>query len=318
MVMTELKFSKITWIDYQAPTKEKLVELAPVIGVPRGMLMSCLDPDYLPYLDTYDDVRFLMLRICEKSAPNRADTIQELTTKIAVFIKGDIIYSFHRLSLEELKRIAERISEKKLALPPAEIHVQYFLNLLFEEVIMSYEKPLLSLEAQNSVFEEKILSPRQSKYFLRDGFAIKRKASAYKKIVKFTTDILNKSVILLHFDSNQYGYLKEKLDRFQFFAEDVFEDIQGLLNLHLAIQSQKTNEASFRTNEIVRVLTVLTIFFLPLNFIAGVFGMNFDIMPLVKSSEGFWVSIVLMAMICIGLLLYTVKKGWLASPRSKD
>lgn len=312
MVVSELHFSKIKWIDHQAPTKDKLIELAPIIGIPRGMLLSCLDPDFLPHLDAYDDVRFLMLRICEKSASNRAATIQDLTTKIAVFIKGNEIYSFHRLPLAELKNISEKMTLKK-----DEVDLQNFLSLIFEEVILSYDKPLLGLASQTDVFEEKILSPKKFKYFLRDGFVIKRKASAYKKVIKFTSEILNKSVVMMHFDSHQYGYLKEKLDRFQFFAEDVFENIQGLLNIYIAIQSQKTNEASFRTNEIVRVLTVLTLFFLPLNFIAGIFGMNFDNMPLIKTSEGFWMSLLIMAMICLGLLGYVVKKGWLTPSKSE-
>jgi magnesium transporter len=54
-----------------------------------------------------------------------------------------------------------------------------------------------------------------------------------------------------------------------------------------------------------------------LNFIAGVYGMNFEQMPLVKSAEGFWVSIGIMIFICVGLLIYVVQKGWL-SPPPKD
>lgn len=314
MLLKETNFSKVKWIDCQAPTKEKLIELAPVIGVPKGMLLSCLDPDFLPHLDHYNDVRFLMLRICEPKASRRSDTIQELTTKIAIFIKGDTIYSFHRLPLDGLKNIEQKIVEKSKTLNSEEISLQYFLSLLFEMVALSYDKPLLDLVSETDIFEEKILSAKKSKNLLKDGFIIKRKASAYKKVVKFTSEILNKLVINLHFDSNQYGYIKEKLDRYQFYGEDAFENIQGLLNLHIAIESQKTNEASFRTNEIVRVLTVATIFFLPLNFIAGIYGMNFEHLPLSKHVDGFWISLSFMALICIGLLTYVVKKGWMVPP----
>lgn len=315
MVVNEVSFSQIKWIDHQAPTKEKLISLAEVIGVPKGMLLSSLDPDFLPHLDTYNDVRFLMLRVCEPKASRSADTIQELTTKIAVFIKEDTIYSFHRLPLQEITNIVAKIEEKKKT--TNDIDLQYFLSQLFEQVALSYDRPLIDLESQMDVFEEKILKSQPSKNPLRDGFLIKRKASAYKKVVKFTTEILNETVDTLNFDHNYYGYIKEKLDRYQFFAEEIFENIQGLLNLHIAIQSQKTNEASFRTNEIVRVLTVLTLFFLPLNFIAGIYGMNFEEMPLVKSANGFWVSIFIMMGICVGLWVYVVRKGWMTPP-SKD
>ena len=102
MTINEVSFSNIKWIDHVAPTKKKLIEMAKVIGVPQGMILNCLNPDFLPHLDSYNDVYFLMLRISESGAPKQADTIQELTTKIALFMKEDTIYSFHRLPLQEI------------------------------------------------------------------------------------------------------------------------------------------------------------------------------------------------------------------------
>ena len=309
MIINEMNFSNMKWIDHTAPTKEKLTETATALGVPEAMLLNCLDPDFLPHLDSYNDVFFLMLRACEPNAFGHADSIQELTTKIAVFIKNDMILSFHRLPLEEINVTTQKISKVQ-----TETGLQYFIQTLTDEIALGYDKPLMELENQTDDFEEKILNKRNSRNLLRDGFVIKRKASAYKKVIKFTSEVINKLVNTLNFDEKKFGFIKEKFDRYQFYSDDVFENIQGLLNLHIAIQSQKTNEASFRTNEIVRVLTVLTIFFLPLNFIAGVYGMNFEHMPLIKHPDGFWISLGFMAVICVGLFIYVVKKGWIAPP----
>lgn len=309
MTINEVKFSNIKWIDHVAPTKEKLVDMAKVIEVPQGMILNCLNPDFLPHLDSYNDVYFLMLRAYEAHAPAQADTVQELTTKMAFFIKPDAIYSFHRLPLNQITITAQKMQEK-----PAIANLQYFIQSIFEQVALSYDKPLLDLEQQTDVFEETILSKKSSKHLLRDGFIIKRKASAYKKVVKFTSEVMSKTITTLNLDPSQFGYIKEKFDRYQFYSDDVFENIQSLLNLHIGIQSQKTNEASFRTSEIMRVLTVLTIFFLPLNFIAGVYGMNFSYLPLAEYHEGFWLAVGLMLVISFGILLYVVKKGWMAPP----
>ena len=309
MTINEVSFSNITWIDHVAPTKKKLIEMSEVIGVPEGMILNCLNPDFLPHLDTYHDVSFLMLRVSEQGSPKMADTIQELTTKIALFIKGDTIFSFHRLLLPEIIAVTQKMQENS-----SSTTIQYFFQTLFEQVALSYATPLIELEHMADQFEENILKAVKSRNLLQDGFILKRKASAYKKVIKFSSEVVSKMVSTLKLDQTHFGYIKEKFDRYQFYSDDVFENSQSLLNLHIGIQSQKTNEASFRTNEIMRVLTVLTMFFLPLNFIAGVYGMNFEVMPLIKEVQGFWISIGFMTIICAILLAYVIRKGWMAPP----
>ncbi len=85
--------------------------------------------------------------------------------------------------------------------------------------------------------------------------------------------------------------VREPLDKHIYYADDIHEEITGLLNLHLALMAQRTNEASFRTNEVMRVLTVFSIFFLPLNFIAGIYGMNFENMPELKAANGYFMTL---------------------------
>ena len=313
MKVNEINFSNLKWLDVQAPHEKKLIEIAKVLGIPSGMILNCLNPDYLPNIDVFGDVYFIMLRVSEPHMKSSADSIQELTTKIAVFIKGNLIYTFHRLPLNEIDHLIQKINENKDD-PSKNDSQSDFIQILMEQVASSYNDPINKLEYETDHFEANILASKKTKNLLKDGFLIKRKASAYKKVIKFTLDTLVKLELKMNIDSNRFGYIKEKLERYQFYADDIFENIQGLLNLYIAIQSQKTNEASFKTNEIVRVLTVLTIFFLPLNFLAGIYGMNFEHMPLLKEYNGFWFALGFMAFICFGLLYYVSRKGWLAPP----
>ncbi len=313
MILTEHISGSLQWYDCTEPSEEILIKTAQKLAVPENIFLNCLDPDYLPYIDIHKDLIFIMLRVCDLSADEKSESIQELTTKIAVFIKNNQIYTFHRLPLHEVTNTIEYFKMHSEQLDSAN-SIQFVLQKLFEQIAESYEQKLIELENNLDRFEEKILTLKNSKFLLKEGFSIKRKASAYKKVIKFTLDVLAKTNLKICPDSHQFNYVKEKFERYQFYADDVFENSQGLLNLHLAIQSQKTNEASYRTNEIVRVLTVLTIFFLPLNFIAGVYGMNFESMPLLKNNNGFWLAIASMGFISVGLLVYVIVKGWLKPP----
>lgn len=297
------------WIDVPSPGAEQYQALASVLGLPQAIIENCLNPDYLPHVESYGSTRFVIMRMPEPSTEAKADTVQELTTKVALFISDNKVYTVHRIAhLQCLSRIAHTMSEVQRVGQAEDMGVNNLIGLLFEEMADGFENPLTQLEASMEKFEENIFNHKRSKALLQEGYYIKRKASAYRKVLKYSLDILAK----LAAKQELWQDSRDKLERNLFYADDVFENTQGLLNLHLSIASQRTNEASFRTNEIMRVLTVLTIFFLPLNFIAGVFGMNFTHIPGLQNEWGFWLSMGLMIVISLALFVYIAVKGWLS------
>lgn len=82
-------------------------------------------------------------------------------------------------------------------------------------------------------------------------------------------------------------------------------DAETAVQMHFSIQSH-------RTNDIMRVLTVLTAVFLPLNLIAGIFGMNFDTIPLLHKADGFWIAMAAMGIIALVLVAVFWRKRYLA------
>jgi magnesium transporter len=84
----------------------------------------------------------------------------------------------------------------------------------------------------------------------------------------------------------------------------------GLVELHLSMLSH-------RTNEVMKVLTIMASIFIPLSFIAGVYGMNFDHMPELHHPRGYALALGLMACIAGGLLLFFRRRGWLGRPRRR-
>jgi magnesium transporter len=103
-------------------------------------------------------------------------------------------------------------------------------------------------------------------------------------------------------------------------SRDVLEHIERVL-AHVRRLEQSAEAAvqmhfsalGHRTNDIMRTLTVLTAIFLPLNLITGVFGMNFDGLPLIHSSRGFWVAFGLMAAVGVGLGGFFWRKRYLGT-----
>lgn len=101
-------------------------------------------------------------------------------------------------------------------------------------------------------------------------------------------------------------------------SRDVQEHIERVLNhvRRLETSSESAVQMHFslqgsRTNAIMRTLTVLTAIFLPLNLITGVFGMNFDALPLIHSSGGFWLAFGLMALVVVTLVWWFRRNRYL-------
>ena len=107
-------------------------------------------------------------------------------------------------------------------------------------------------------------------------------------------------------------------DMLQVRSRDVLEHIERVVHhVRQLEQSAETavqihfNAQSHCTNEIMRTLTVLTAVFLPLNLIAGIFGMNFEFIPLLHRNNGFWLAMAAMALIALGLVLFFWRKRYL-------
>ena len=105
-------------------------------------------------------------------------------------------------------------------------------------------------------------------------------------------------------------------------SRDVLEHIERVLghvrrlesSAESAVQMHFSAQAN-RTNDIMRTLTVLTAVFMPLTFVTGFFGMNFEFLPLIHSGAGFWITTLLMALLAVGLVVFFRRKRYLEQGR---
>ena len=105
-------------------------------------------------------------------------------------------------------------------------------------------------------------------------------------------------------------------------SRDVLEHVERVLSHVRRLESSAESAVQMhfsalghRTNSIMRTLTVLTAIFLPLNLITGIFGMNFDWMPLIHAAGGFWDAALLMGAVALGLWFFFRRKRYLGSSR---
>lgn len=299
----EHKWQSFKWIDIEAPTQQDFLNIAAEFEFPLKPLANCLDPEHLPRAEFFGDVGFFILRHHDKARRDSEGTMQALTTKLVFLVGKDFVLTIHRAPISTVTDFKLKCEFENLTLPE-------FLHSIISKVILSFDISIDELETKTDSIEDRVFSLHR-RNILREGYKIKRKASNYRKVFKFTLDVLLKLKVRPEFPIQDISDLREPLDRLIFYTDNIYEEITGLLNLHLSLMSQKTNEASFKTNEIMRILTVVSIFFLPLNFIAGVYGMNFENIPELKLKHGYFVTLGLMAFIASVIVAWIYRKGWL-------
>lgn len=300
------EFQNFTWVDIESPEPKDLMKIADEYNFPLQYFSNCLEPEHFPKLDFIGQEFLWILRTFDEQAPQAASTIQELSTKLVILWRKDILITIHRANISYIAEKRSKVAFENYE-GPSEL-----LGYFFQKVVQSYDSILTELENRTDEIEDRVYSLKKSR-ILRDGYLVKRKASGLKKILKLTQESCSRLANHRETLWTDFNDHRGELERNVFYADDVLENIHGLTGLHIAILSQKTNEGSYKANEVMRVLTVFSIFFLPLNFIAGIYGMNFHNMPETHWPYGYALILTVMAAISIGIYIWVYKKGWLHS-----
>lgn len=99
----------LKWIDIINPSKEDLRKLAQEYSLPQFTVEDCMDPYHLPKTEKFDHLLFVILRTYDNDSLNDADTVQDLTRKLAIFWNGSFLITLHRKENEFIKLIKKNI-----------------------------------------------------------------------------------------------------------------------------------------------------------------------------------------------------------------
>lgn len=309
----ELEDPPYVWLDLVAPTAEELAAIADRYELQPTSVGDCLDPEHLPKHEAFDRYSFVILRGWDEVAQRAGSTVQELTRKIAVFYRPGCLITIHRSEQPWLgalqARLATQLGEKRGTRDGRDHLTSYLITRLVNGVLDTYLRPLEAVETGLDRFEESVFSgagaPTGSlRRELREIHLLKRQVTLIKRLLWRTMDVIQRMTPPSGRSVTHFRDAYENAESYHFYADEMLEDANTLLNVHLAL-------ASHRTGEVVRILTLFSAFFLPLTFIVGVYGMNFEVMPELRHPWGYPAVLMLMGAVALVIFAWFRRRGWM-------
>jgi magnesium transporter len=289
MKVTEKVFESFKWIDIENPIKEDLEKINKEHGLNYYLIKDSLEKGHLPKYEKNNKIDFFIFRAYTSDIQFQIDEVGEMSNKIAFFLFEDKIITIHRAHFSFLN---------------FELEKQLNLNELFLRIVKSmidtFQKPTIDLANKINEIERTIFLKDHRAIVLEELYFIKSQSRILKKILQITQSVIEQSSQILT-PSPQLQDIKDILLQLHTYNEESVENANQLMTTYLSISDQKNNE-------VVRLLTIFSAFFLPLTFIAGVYGMNFDFMPELNWKWGYFLALALMVIVVVIIYIWFRRK----------
>ncbi len=317
--MLQIAEPRFHWLDVTGPAPAELRTIAGRYRLHPLAVQDSLEPDHLPKFERIGDAQFVIVRAYDELCSPHAASAQALTRKVAIFAGPDYLLTVHRKDQPFLARLREEYGAAAAAPAGAgadadagagagagagvPLKARLFADIV-NGAVNSYEAPLGAAERELERFERTLFHQRDLVPVLREILTVKRRVGVVKRMLNHTINAFVRIPAPADASSTLVQDVRENLDAMFTWADELLEELDTLLNLQLGL-------ASHRTNQTMRMLTVVSAFFLPLTFIVGVYGMNFTYMPELNQRWGYPGALLLCLAVALGIGLWFRRRGWL-------
>jgi len=283
------------WIDLNQPTNEEWKRVERALGIARPVPHPPM-PAQLTHFPGH-----IFLSLVALGPDGRADHLQ--TVPLVCYLGHEFLVTVHHGPLEAVDRVATALREGD-----ARRRVDEILYLVVDEVIDAYFPLLDDIDDRIDRIEERIFR-EPGREVSGELFALKRRLAFLRRALAPQRDMVNR---LLREES---PYLSREIRPLFLGAFDhilrLLELVETYRDLVSSALEAYLTAVSNRTNDIMKVLTIITTIMMPLTVITGIYGMNFRFMPELNFRFGYPLTLGLMLLVALIMLAYFRRKRWL-------
>ncbi|WP_252502492.1 magnesium/cobalt transporter CorA [Sporosarcina sp. Marseille-Q4943] len=284
------------WVDFDQPDAEEASLLQSLFAFHPLALEDCYGRIQRPKLDHYEGYTFFALHsICHE------DLIAE---EVDLFLGENFIISFHYTQLQEIDKAREAIMQDSRKWERGHVHVMYEI---MDKIVDQYFPILYNIEDHLDEIEEK-LSPTTVQLSMEYVFEVRGDLLRLRRTIYPMRELLYRMLESkrLDFIPHEHTYFSDIYDHLIRLSDMIDSNRQ----LTSDIRDSQLSINSNQMNSVMMTLTIISSVFIPLTFIAGVYGMNFDRMPELHFQYGYPVVLIVMLIIGIAMIGWFTYKGW--------
>jgi magnesium transporter len=298
----------VTWVMVDGLGDAEIIKaIGEVFGLHRLALEDVVHIRQRPKVDEFEQHLYIVARMIDVESGHLG------TEQLSMFLGSDYVLAFQERPGDCLDAIRARVKEKRGRLRDAgPDHLAYsILDAVVDEYFPVLEgigdrledledetvnRPKQGLATRVHVIKRDLLVLRRAMWPMREALAA---------MYRGTSTLISSDTRMYLRDC--YDHTVQSLDLIEVFRELC----TGLLEMYMT-------SITHRMNEIIKVLTIISTIFIPLTFIAGVYGMNFDNMPELKWRWGYFATLGLMALAAMIMIAFFWRHGWLGGRRSRE
>jgi magnesium transporter len=290
------KHIKWYWVDFESPSEQEIALLTEHFHFHPLAIEDCLHHIQRPKLDHYDNCHFFVLHALHENNL----TVEE----VDLFLGNNFIVSYHQKPQREIENAWQRIMEQTKLFEQGPIYAAY---LIMDQLVDEYFPSVYQLEERLAEIEMNTSGTSLEK-IMNQVFETRSKLLKVRRTIVPMRELLYRVINSQRIEGLEHNHayfadIHDHLLKLSEIVESNREISSDMRDSYISINSN-------RMNKIMKTLTVITTIFMPLTFLAGIYGMNFEHMPELKWPHGYFLILTFMALIGFGMFMWFQRKGW--------
>ncbi len=307
MKIKTIKTKKIQWTHIVKPDRKEIEHLKDQYDFHPLDLEDCLVKVQRPQISEYSHYIFLILTFPVYDRKTR----EMGSAEIDFFIGSKYLVTISDGKIDTLNNFFTELETNHFS-KEKYLMANHPIVLLYEVLhrLQNYTFPMLDHVSQEIENIDKRIFKGEEKKLVREILHIKRNIVDFRRIMQAHKNIVKKLMnthtkFFMHDKTNVY--FTNILDR----TKDIWDILETQKENINAFQETNESLISYKLNEIMRILTVISVIMIPANLIASIFGMNARFMPLIGQQLDFYMIMAIMFAMMLGFMIYFKRKEWL-------
>lgn len=305
--------TNVVWVDIEASTPEKIQQadilLKEIFKFHHLTIEDCHETRNQPKIESFTDYFYFIVHGV-KTETNSANFV---TKELDGYLGDNYVVTYHTEMFRSIESVKLQLAANTFL---CQRGAAYLLHQILDRLVDLYMPVVDDFDADIGLLEERVFLMKKSDTdILQEIMTLRRSVARLKRISARQLEVLYR---MSHGEFPQvpehilpfFRDVHDHLQRISDLAENYRDLVGGLFDIHFSVVANKTND-------VMKILAVFSAIILPLSLIAGIYGMNFENMPELKTKWGYFSTLGFMFVVGIGLLYYFWRKGWIFESKEK-